>query len=338
MTESKRIDELRRRVQKDPASLAFAQLAEELRRAGDLQEAIRVCRTGLTQHPEYLSARVTLGRALLASNQLDAAFTELSTALAAAPENLAALRGLAEIQHRRGDLQESLALYRRALALAPQDPDLAAAVSALEPNAPGRPAEPASTAPVAADVAPAAPAHAIPEPVSVDWREASDPSGRPGPDSADPSADFASQQASLAAFFGESQPEAEPDSATDWLASLDAAAANILRADASAEPVISEPDAPAAEAVSTEPSAPAAEPPPADADPTPLVDLAAPVEAAAVEWIPEVPAAPESKPEAPPAPDPEAARAEVLQRWLDAIMASRSQQSPDDGTTLDDRA
>ena len=34
MADSQRIDDLRRRVPKDPASIAFAQLAEELRRAG----------------------------------------------------------------------------------------------------------------------------------------------------------------------------------------------------------------------------------------------------------------------------------------------------------------
>ena len=65
-----RIDELRRRVQSDPASIAFAQLAEEYRRAGQFDEAVAVCRTGLARHPGYLSARVTLGRALLELGEL----------------------------------------------------------------------------------------------------------------------------------------------------------------------------------------------------------------------------------------------------------------------------
>ena len=43
----------------------FAQLAEELRRSGELQEAVDICQSGLAIHPGYLSARVTLGRALL---------------------------------------------------------------------------------------------------------------------------------------------------------------------------------------------------------------------------------------------------------------------------------
>src|SRR5256885_9225926 len=102
MADSHRIDDLRRRVQKDPSSIAFAQLAEECRRAGQYQEAVDVCRAGLELHPRYLSARVTLGRALIELDQLDEAQTELELVLSSAPENLAALPGLAQNFHRPG--------------------------------------------------------------------------------------------------------------------------------------------------------------------------------------------------------------------------------------------
>lgn len=131
MADSQRIDDLRRRVQKDPASIAFAQLAEECRRAGHHEEAVDVCRAGLDLHPGYLSARVTLGRALIELNDLDAALTELELVLKSAPENLAAIRGLAEIHHRRGSLAEALAQYRAALALARNDPDLLQTIAEL---------------------------------------------------------------------------------------------------------------------------------------------------------------------------------------------------------------
>ena len=124
MADHQRIEDLRRRVQKDPASIAFAQLAEECRRAGQVEEAVDVCRAGLAIHPGYLSARVTLGRALIEMNDLDQALQELTVVLKSAPENLAAIRGIAEIHHRRGDLAEALAQYRAALALARNDPDL----------------------------------------------------------------------------------------------------------------------------------------------------------------------------------------------------------------------
>ena len=124
MADNPRIEELRRRVQKDPASIAFAQLAEEYRRAGSYEEAIAACRAGLAIHPGYLSARVTLGRALLEMNDLDAALGRAGIRPQTAPENLAAIRGVAEIHHRRGALGEALGFYRAALALARHDPDL----------------------------------------------------------------------------------------------------------------------------------------------------------------------------------------------------------------------
>ncbi len=131
MADSQRIEDLRRRVQKDPASIAFAQLAEECRRAGGYQEAVNVCRAGLELHPGYLSARVTLGRALIELNELDTALAELEHVLKSAPENLAAIRGLAEIHHRQGSLALALAQYRAALALARNDPDLQQTVAEL---------------------------------------------------------------------------------------------------------------------------------------------------------------------------------------------------------------
>jgi tetratricopeptide (TPR) repeat protein len=96
-----RIEELRRRIQKDPASIAFAQLAEEHRRMGEFEEAVRVARAGLEQHPAYLSARVTLGRALLELGRFDEAQGEFEHVLLGAPDNLMALRSMAELHQRR---------------------------------------------------------------------------------------------------------------------------------------------------------------------------------------------------------------------------------------------
>ena len=142
MADNPRIEDLRRRVQKDPASIAFAQLAEECRRAGEYQESIDVCRAGLALHPGYLSARVTLGRALIEVDQLDEAQAELEVVLASASENLAAIRGLAEIFHRRGALAEALKHYRAALTLARNDPDLERTVTELSRAIEPKPAAP----------------------------------------------------------------------------------------------------------------------------------------------------------------------------------------------------
>lgn len=139
-SENPRILELRRRVQADPASIAFAQLAEECRRGGAYDEAVGLCRTGLARHPDYLSARVTLGRALVELGSLDEARHELDLVVAKAPDNLPAIRTLAEIHQRKGDMPRALEFYRRALMLAKHDPELEDAVgrlaSAVEPEPP----------------------------------------------------------------------------------------------------------------------------------------------------------------------------------------------------------
>jgi hypothetical protein len=131
MSDNPRIDDLRRRVQKDPASIAFAQLAEEHRRAGQFPESVEVCRAGLAIHPTYLSARVTLGRALIELGQFADARAELETVLKSAPENLAAIRGVAEICHKQGSLDEALRYFKAALAIARNDPELEQTVNDL---------------------------------------------------------------------------------------------------------------------------------------------------------------------------------------------------------------
>jgi tetratricopeptide (TPR) repeat protein len=136
--ENPRISDLRRRVEADPSSIAFAQLAEEYRRVGNYEAAEQYCRAGLQRHPGYLSARVTLGRTLIERGDLPGASEELRFVLQSAPDNLAAIRGMAEIHQRRGELVEALDYYRRALPLARHDPDLEEVINQINRELGGR--------------------------------------------------------------------------------------------------------------------------------------------------------------------------------------------------------
>ena len=134
MNENPRIEALRRRMEKDPASIAFAQLAEEYRRGGDYQQAIAICREGLARHPGYLSAQVTLGRALVEVQQLEEARRELEAVVSVAPDNLAAIRALADIHLGLGDGDVAASLHvpsraaadMPALVAPPRPPEVAA--------------------------------------------------------------------------------------------------------------------------------------------------------------------------------------------------------------------
>ena len=135
MAEDARIEALRRRLQKDPGSIAFAQLAEEYRRAGRFQESIDVCRAGLARHPGYLSARVTLGRALLEIGDIESAQRELNDVLRVATDNLSAIRGIAEVHRKKGEVPEALDQFRTAFEMASPDPTIEQVVRDLRREA-----------------------------------------------------------------------------------------------------------------------------------------------------------------------------------------------------------
>ncbi len=71
--------------------------AEKLRRSGNPQGAIDLCRDALVRFPGHLSARVTLGWALLDLGQLKEAREEFEIVRKTAPDNFAAIRGLAQL-------------------------------------------------------------------------------------------------------------------------------------------------------------------------------------------------------------------------------------------------
>jgi tetratricopeptide (TPR) repeat protein len=127
-----RIADLRRRLERDPESRLFAQLAEELRKGGELEEAIGVARAGLARHPAYPSARLTLGRALLDSGDPAGARVELEAAVQGAPDNILASRLLGEALETLGDLGSALEQYARTLQMAPGDAHVEARIEAIQ--------------------------------------------------------------------------------------------------------------------------------------------------------------------------------------------------------------
>ena len=132
MGESSRLEELKRRVEADPASIAFASLAEEYRRAARFEEAVEASRAGLRFHPTYVSARVTLGRSLMELGLFDQAERELHVVARSTPDNLAARRALGDLYWRQGELGRALEQLRTAAGLAPGDGELAELVRELE--------------------------------------------------------------------------------------------------------------------------------------------------------------------------------------------------------------
>ena len=126
------MEDLEKRLASDPKSRMFAQLAEEYRKSGLIEQAIDVCEHGLKFHSNYHSGRFSLGRALLEAKFYERACVEFEAILRQAPDNILANKFLGTTYHRLGRLDEARNKYQIAVAMAPEEKDLQERIQALE--------------------------------------------------------------------------------------------------------------------------------------------------------------------------------------------------------------
>ena len=169
--ENAEIIKLTERIAKDPKSKLFVPLAEEHKKAGDIETAIGVLMEGLKHNPGYVTARSFLGRLLMDKGDLAGAQKELEEVIKTVPDNLLAQRKLGDIYVLLGRGTDALQRYKAALALNPADKDIPSLLADLEagkdvssriprPKTPVPPAaikpQPAPTAAVQPKAAPSA--------------------------------------------------------------------------------------------------------------------------------------------------------------------------------------
>src|SRR5919199_866419 len=130
MSTTLHIEELKKKVDENPRRY-FAPLANEYRKAGDLQQAISICQAHLPQQPGHMSGHIVYGQALFEAKQFDQARTVFETALSLDPENLIALRYLGDIAFELGDRSGARAWYTRVLETDPRNEDIAALMAAM---------------------------------------------------------------------------------------------------------------------------------------------------------------------------------------------------------------
>lgn len=123
------------RLQRDPASLAFAHLADLYRKTGRTREAIALCREGLTRYPHYTTARLILAKALMAEDELDQALTEIAAMLEANAKDVESHRLAAEIHRRHGRIDDAVKHLEAALRLDPADRESRAVLGLLRAGA-----------------------------------------------------------------------------------------------------------------------------------------------------------------------------------------------------------
>lgn len=114
---------LTERYEEQPAGRVFAPLADCHRKLGQLDSALQICLTGLARHPGYSSAQLILGKIFLDRGEDGPAREALERVLELDGQNLLAMRLLAEMAERLGELDEAEVRWRQ-LAACEYDPEL----------------------------------------------------------------------------------------------------------------------------------------------------------------------------------------------------------------------
>ena len=136
---SSEIAKLTERISKDPKSKLFVPLAEEYKKAGDLEMAVHVLLEGLEHNPGYVTAKTFLGRLLMEKGDLSGAQKEFEEVVKTVPDNLLAQKKLGDLYALQDNRSEALKHYKNALALNPGDKDFASFVSDVESGVDVRP-------------------------------------------------------------------------------------------------------------------------------------------------------------------------------------------------------
>jgi tetratricopeptide (TPR) repeat protein len=118
---SSEIEKLEKRFNENPKGRNFAPLADAYRKAGEVDKAIELCVNGLKHHPDYISAHIVHGRCLIDQKNDAGAEEVFRRILTLDPENIIALKVLAELAERTGRYGEQVEWLARLLAADPMN-------------------------------------------------------------------------------------------------------------------------------------------------------------------------------------------------------------------------
>lgn len=142
MAASSEIEKLERRYAENPDGRYFAPLADAYRKAGQVDRALELVRAGIDKHADYLSAHIVLGRCLLDKLDDEGAGQAFQRVLTLDSENIIALKSLAEIEERKGDMVAARQWLQQLLHIDPMNADAEADLTRLGGAIASAPTEP----------------------------------------------------------------------------------------------------------------------------------------------------------------------------------------------------
>jgi tetratricopeptide (TPR) repeat protein len=135
------IEKLERLVRENPKGRLFASLADAYRKDNQFGKALEVLEAGLQVHPDYVSARVVLGRVHMATGDNAAAKVAFSRVVELDGESVIALKALADISETDGDPASALKWAQQLLVVDPGNEETQKQVDRLAAAAPAPPVE-----------------------------------------------------------------------------------------------------------------------------------------------------------------------------------------------------
>ena len=135
MAYTSEIEKLERRWAENPKGRNFAPLADAYRKAGEVDKAIELCRSGLELHPDYVSAHIVYGRCLVDKKDDLGADQVFRHVLELDLENILALRVLSEIGERSGRFDDATEWLNKLLLADPMNGDAAESLARVRGKA-----------------------------------------------------------------------------------------------------------------------------------------------------------------------------------------------------------
>lgn len=142
MAYTSEIEKLEARYRENPKGRNFAPLADAYRKAGLIDNAIELCQAGLQLHPDYVSGHIVHGRCLVDKKDDTGAEAVFRKVLDLDPENILALKVLAEISERNERFGEAAEWLNRLLLADPMNGDAADGLSRVRGKAAAQPPPP----------------------------------------------------------------------------------------------------------------------------------------------------------------------------------------------------